>query len=228
MSTFADNPKNLPDPMKSQHTNDGLFQHRVCKTGKNKQNVSILPKFTIKYLSHCIILSTFATNFEKCIYIAMERIDKLDKKIMEIISVNARIPFKDVAVECGVSRAAIHQRVQRLIDTNVITGSGYHVNPKSLGYSTCTFVGLKLEKGSMYKSVVEEIAKIPEVVECHCTTGQYTLFLKMYARDNSQLMDILNNKIQAIHGVDSTETLISLDQSIKKAVPIVADEEDTN
>lgn len=180
----------------------------------------------IKYLLHCIILSTFATNFEKCIYIAMERIDKLDKKIMEIISVNARIPFKDVAVECGVSRAAIHQRVQRLIDTNVITGSGYHVNPKSLGYSTCTFVGLKLEKGSMYKGVVEEIAKIPEVVECHCTTGQYTLFLKMYARDNSQLMDILNNKIQAIHGVDSTETLISLDQSIKKEVPIVADEDD--
>ena len=156
----------------------------------------------------------------------MERIDKLDKKIMEIISVNARIPFKDVAVECGVSRAAIHQRVQRLIDTNVITGSGYHVNPKSLGYSTCTFVGLKLEKGSMYKSVVEEIAKIPEVVECHCTTGQYSLFLKMYARDNSQLMDILNNKIQAIHGVDSTETLISLEQSIKKAVPIVVDDEE--
>ena len=89
-------------------------------------------------------------------------------------------------------------------------------------------VGLKLEKGSMYKSVVEEIAKIPEVVECHCTTGQYTLFLKMYARDNSQLMDILNNKIQAIHGVDSTETLISLDQSIKKEVPIVADEDDAN
>ena len=76
----------------------------------------------------------------------------------------------------------------------------------------------------MYKSVVEEIAKIPEVVECHCTTGQYSLFLKMYARDNSQLMDILNNKIQAIHGVDSTETLISLEQSIKKAVPIIVDD----
>lgn len=155
----------------------------------------------------------------------MEKIDKLDKKIMEIISVNARIPFKDVAVECGVSRAAIHQRVQRLIDANVITGSGYHVNPKSLGYSTCTFVGLKLEKGSMYKRVVEEIAKIPEVVECHCTTGQYSLFLKMYAKDNGQLMDILNNRIQAIQGVDSTETLISLEQSIKKEVPIVIDPE---
>jgi len=150
----------------------------------------------------------------------MERIDKLDKKILEIISVNARIPFKDVAADCGVSRAAIHQRVQRLIDTGVITGSGYNVNPKSLGYSTCTFVGLKLEKGSMYREVVAHIKDIPEVVECHCTTGQYSLFLKMYARDNEQLMDILNNRIQAIPGVHSTETLISLDQSIKKELPI--------
>ena len=76
----------------------------------------------------------------------MERIDNLDRQILEIISQNARIPFKDVAAECGVSRAAIHQRVQRLIDLGVIVGSGYHVNPKSLGYRTCTYVGIKLEK----------------------------------------------------------------------------------
>ncbi len=150
----------------------------------------------------------------------MEKIDNLDKQIMEIISSNARIPFKDVAAECGVSRAAIHQRVQRLIDMNVIIGSGYHVNPKSLGYTTCTYVGISLEKGSMYKSVVEELEKIPEIVECHYTTGPYSMLVKLYARDNEQLMDLLNNKIQGIHGVDSTETLISLDQSIKKEVPI--------
>ncbi len=150
----------------------------------------------------------------------MEKIDKLDKQIMEIISGNARIPFKDVAAECGVSRAAIHQRVQRLIDMNVIVGSGYNVNPKSLGYNTCTYVGIKLEKGSMYKRVVSELQTIPEIVECHYTTGPYTMLIKLYARDNEQLMDLLNNKIQSIHGVDSTETLISLDQSIKKEVPI--------
>lgn len=175
-------------------------------------------------MRECKKNTKFAYKLQLVNSIQMEKIDKLDKRIMEIISVNARIPFKDVAAECGVSRAAIHQRVQRLIDANVITGSGYHVNPKSLGYSTCTFVGLKLEKGFMYKRVVEEIRTIPEVVECHCTTGQYSLFLKMYARDNEQLMDILNNKIQAIPGVDSTETLISLDQSIKKEVPIVVEE----
>ena len=150
----------------------------------------------------------------------MEKIDKLDKQIMDIISCNARIPFKDVAAECGVSRAAIHQRVQRLIEMNVIIGSGYHINPKSLGYTTCTYVGIRLEKGSMYKTVVDELNKIPEIVECHYTTGPYSMLIKLYARDNEQLMDLLNNKIQGIQGVDSTETLISLDQSIKKEIPI--------
>lgn len=151
---------------------------------------------------------------------AVEKIDNLDRKILKILSQNARIPFKDVAAECNVSRAAIHQRVQRLIDLNVIVGSGYHVNPKSLGYSTCTYVGIRLEKGSMYKKVVDELKNIPEIVECHFTTGPYTMLVKLYARDNEQLMDLLNNRIQGIHGVDSTETLISLDQSIMKEIPI--------
>jgi Lrp/AsnC family transcriptional regulator for asnA, asnC and gidA len=151
----------------------------------------------------------------------MEKIDSLDKKILDIISCNARIPFKDVAEVCGVSRAAIHQRVQRLVDLGVIVGSGYHVNPKSLGYNTCTYVGIRLERGNMYKDVVAELNKIPEVVECHFTTGAYTMLTKLYARDNEQLMELLNDKIQGIPGVISTETLISLEQSINKEVPII-------
>ena len=150
----------------------------------------------------------------------MEKIDNLDKKILSILSKNARIPFKDVATECNVSRAAIHQRVQHLIEAGVITGSGFDVNPKSLGYSTCTYVGITLEKGSMYKDVVEELQHIPEVVECHFTTGPYTMMVKLYARDNEQLMDLLNGKLQGIHGVMSTETLISLEQSIKREIPV--------
>lgn len=150
----------------------------------------------------------------------MEKIDKLDMKILEIISNNARIPFKDVAAECGVSRAAIHQRVQRLIDLGVIVGSGYHVNPSSLGYNTCTYIGISLEKGSMYNSVCEALSKMPEIVECHYTTGPYSMLAKLYARDNAHLMELLNGSIQEIPGVISTETLISLKQSIKKEVPI--------
>lgn len=150
----------------------------------------------------------------------MEKIDKLDKEILMIISKNARIPFKDVAEECGVSRAAIHQRVQRMMDIGLIVGSGYNINPKVLGYNTCTYIGIKLERGSMYKDVVPELEKIPEVVECHFTTGPYTMLIKLYARDNEHLMELLNTRIQEIHGVTSTETLISLRQSVKREIPI--------
>ena len=156
---------------------------------------------------------------------SMEKIDNLDRKILEIITLNARIPFKDVAAECGVSRAAIHQRVQRLIDLGVITGSGYTVNPKTLGYRTCTYVGVKLERGSMYRAAVKELMKIPEIVECHFTTGPYTMLTKLYSRDNEHLMDLLNSKIQEIPGVTATETLISLEQSIKREIPITYIEE---
>ena len=153
----------------------------------------------------------------------MEKIDKLDKKILGILSQNARMPFKDVAAKCGVSRAAIHQRVQHLVENGVITGSGYNINPKSLGYTTCTYVGLNLERGSMYKEVVARLNTIPEIIECHFTTGPYTMLLKLYAKDNEQLMDLLNNQMQSIPGVVSTETLISLEQSIKREIPVAKD-----
>ena len=154
----------------------------------------------------------------------MDKIDNLDKKILEIIMKNARIPSKDVALECGVSRAAIHQRIQRMIDMKVITGSGYHVNPKILGYATCTYIGIKLERGSMYRDVVPELEKIKEIVECHFTTGPYTMLIKLYAHDNEHLMELLNDTIQHIPGVTATETLISLDQSISREIPIYHDD----
>ena len=170
----------------------------------------------------CYFCLLIATNRN---VITMDKIDKLDKKILSILSKNARIPFKDVAVECGVSRAAIHQRVQHLIESGVITGSSFDINPKSLGYSTCTYVGINLERGSMYKDVVERLNHIPEIVECHFTTGSYTMLVKLYAKDNEQLMDLLNNKMQSIPGVVSTETLISLEQSIKREIPVKIEED---
>ncbi len=156
----------------------------------------------------------------------MEKIDNLDRKILQIIMKNARIPSKDVAVECGVSRAAIHQRIQRMIDMNVITGSGYNVDPRVLGYATCTYIGVKLERGSMYRDVVPELEKIREVVECHFTTGPYTMLIKLYARDNQHLMELLNDKIQHIAGVTATETLISLEMSINREIPVNFDDEE--
>lgn len=151
----------------------------------------------------------------------MELLDSLDKKILNIVIRNARIPSKDVAAECGVSRAAIHQRIQRLTDLGVITGSGYKVNPKLLGFSTCTYIGVKLERGAMYRDAVAHLQKVPEVVECHYTTGPYGMLIKVYARDNEHLMQLLNDRIQMIPGVTGTETLISLDSSIDREIPIL-------
>lgn len=150
-------------------------------------------------------------------------VDNLDKKILNIIMGNARIPSKDVAMVCGVSRAAIHQRIQRLIDMKVITGSGYQVNPRTLGYNTCTYIGIRLEKGSMYREVGSELQKIPEVVECHYTTGPYSLLTKVYARDNQHLMELLSTQIQHIPGVTETETLISLEQSLNRQIKVKVD-----
>lgn len=154
----------------------------------------------------------------------IEKIDALDKKILSILSKSARMPFKDVAAECGVSRAAIHQRVQRLMEIGVILGSSFNINPKSLGYRTCTYVGITLERGNMYREVAAQLALIPEIVECHYTTGSYTMLVKLYARDNEQLMELLNDKLQNIQGVVSTETLISLEQSIKREIPVALDQ----
>ena len=123
-----------------------------------------------------------------------------------------------------MSRAAVHQRIQRMIDIKVITGSGYNVDPKVLGYTTCTYVGVNLERGALYRDVVPELEKIPEIVECNYTTGPYTMLIKVYARDNEHLMDLLNNRIQMIPGVTGTETLISLDNSINRVIPVHYDE----
>lgn len=154
---------------------------------------------------------------------ALDKIDNLDRTILNIVMKNARIPSKDVAIECGVSRAAIHQRIQRLIEMGVIIGSGYDVDPKKLGYNTCTYVGVKLEKGSMYRGVVADLDKIPEVVECHFTTGPYSMLIKVFARDNQHLMELLNDRIQHIKGVTETETLISLEQSMNRQIKLEID-----
>ena len=152
-----------------------------------------------------------------------ERIDNLDRKIMNIIMRNARIPSKDVALECGVSRAAIHQRIQRMVDLKVITGSGYNIDPSALGYNTCTYIGVKLEKGSLYRDAVKELEVIPEIVECHFTTGPYAMLIKVFARDNHHLMELLNNRIQNIPGVTGTETMISLEESFARQIDIPID-----
>ena len=147
-------------------------------------------------------------------------IDELDRKILKLITANARIPFLEVARECGVSGAAIHQRVQRLIAIGVVTGSEFIVNPQKLGYNTTAYMGIYLEKTSYDKKVLKQLREIQEVVECHHTTGQYAIFIKLQTKTNKHLMKIIDTDLQAIDGIARTETFISLAEDFKRQIPV--------
>jgi len=150
------------------------------------------------------------------------QIDNLDRKILDIITKNARIPYLEVARECGVSGAAIHQRVQRLIRIGVIKGSEFKVDPVMVGFRTCAYIGIFLDHPGKYKEVIKKFREIPEIIECHYTTGNYSLFTKVYTRDNEHLKTILTEKIQTIPGITRTETLISLEESINRQIPVLS------
>jgi Lrp/AsnC family transcriptional regulator for asnA, asnC and gidA len=148
------------------------------------------------------------------------QIDSLDRKILSIIKKNARTPFLEVGRECGVSGAAVHQRVQRLIRIGVISGAEFILDPIKVGYQTCAYIGIFLEKASMYHDVSKQLEQIPEITEAHYTTGNYSILIKLYARNNEHLKEILTEKLQAIQGISRTETFISLEESIKRQLPV--------
>ncbi len=147
-------------------------------------------------------------------------IDALDEKILQLITKNARIPFLEVARACGVSGAAIHQRVQRLLNVGVVSGSEFIVNPQKLGYNTCAYMGIHLEKAKFHKQVVEALRDIPEIVECHFTTGQYAIFIKIQTKTNKHLKQIIDENLQKVEGIARTETFMSLEMDFKRQVPI--------
>lgn len=145
--------------------------------------------------------------------------DTLDLTILKLLSGNARKPYLEIARECGVSGAAIHQRIQRMYAAGVITGAESLISPEAVGYETCAYVGIFLNEPAQFQSVVDSLEKIPEIVECHFTTGQYDIFIKLFARNNDHLLDILQNQIQAL-GLARTETLISFKQVFKRPLAI--------
>lgn len=147
-------------------------------------------------------------------------IDELDEKILKLITKNARIPFLEVARACGVSGAAIHQRVQRLLNIGVVHGSEFIVSPQKLGYNTCAYMGVILEKQKYHTEVVEALRNIPEIVECHYTTGAYSIFIKIQTKTNTHLKRLIDQELQDIEGIARTETFISLEMDFKRQVPI--------
>lgn len=146
-------------------------------------------------------------------------LDELDEKILNMIAADARIPFLEVARKCNVSGAAIHQRMQKLQQAGVIKGSQYLFDPELVGNGTCAFVGILLKDPSDSERVVEELQRVPEVVECHYTTGNYDLFIKIYAHDNAHLLSLIHDKLQPI-GIQRSETMVSFHEPIKRQMPI--------
>lgn len=149
----------------------------------------------------------------------MAILDELDEKILDLIADDARIPFLEVARKCNVSGAAIHQRIQKLQQMGVIKGSQFLFDPESVGNGTCAFVGILLRDPSDSDRVVAELRKVPEVVECHYTTGNYDLFIKLYAHDNAHLLSLIHDKLQVI-GIQRSETMVSFNEPIHRQMPI--------
>lgn len=148
-----------------------------------------------------------------------QHFDSLDLKILNTLATNARKPYLEIAREAGVSGAAVHQRIQRLIANGIIAGSQCIISPESVGYETCAYVGLYLRDPSQFDHVVEELKRIPEVVECHYTTGRYDIFIKLFARNNDHLLHLLQHDVQAL-GMARTETLISFKEVFSRPIPV--------
>lgn len=146
-------------------------------------------------------------------------LDALDQQILQMIADNARVPFLEVARACNVSGAAIHQRIAKLTKMGVIKGTHYQFDPEKMGYETCAYIGLFLKDPGSFDNVVAELEKIPQVVECHYTTGGYDMFIKIYAKNNHDLLAIIHDKLQPL-GLSRSETIISFNEAINRQVPI--------
>jgi Lrp/AsnC family transcriptional regulator for asnA, asnC and gidA len=145
-------------------------------------------------------------------------IDQLDKQILGKLMEDARTPYTEVAKQLFVSSGTIHVRMKYLEEQGVVVGSGLRLDYHKLGYDVTAFLGIYLDKSSLYDEVAAQLEQIPEVVEANYTTGIYSIFARIICRDTNHLRQILHDKIQKIQGIQRTETFISLEQSINRPV----------
>jgi len=148
------------------------------------------------------------------------KIDGIDKQILIELTANSRTPILEISRKIGISGAAIHQRIKKLNDSGLIAGHQLKINPKILGYSTLAFIGVYFDKAERNFEAIKKMKKIPEILECHYTTGNWSVLVKVICKNNEHLMTILNKQIQCIEGVSRTETFISLEQQIDRQISI--------
>jgi Lrp/AsnC family transcriptional regulator for asnA, asnC and gidA len=147
-------------------------------------------------------------------------IDGIDKIILRLLSQDARTPIMMLSKATGISGAAVHQRLKKLEKVAIISGSQIILNPKILGYKTLAFIGIYLDKAIRNPEAVKQLEQIDEVIECHYTTGNWSIFVKLLCKDNEHLMELLNKKIQSVEGVSRTETFISLQQQLNRQLKV--------
>lgn len=150
----------------------------------------------------------------------MKKIDDIDRYILKRLTQNARIPTTQIAKECGITRAAIHQRIKRLKENHILKSPQYIIDPFDVDYTSCAYIGVRIESGTSFNTISEELKSIPEIVECNYTTGPYSIVLKVYSKTRHRLMIIINEVINNIPGVVGTDTMIVLDESISRGVDL--------
>lgn len=148
-------------------------------------------------------------------------IDNVDKQILSLLSEDARKSFSEIAKEILVSPGTVHVRMKKMEQSGLVKGANLILDSKLLGYDLKAFIGVYLSKGSTYNSVIEELKDIPEIIEAHYTTGVYSIFAKIACKNTDHLREVLNVKIQGIDGIQRTETIISLEESIKRQPPVI-------
>lgn len=147
-------------------------------------------------------------------------IDNLDIDILSILMNDATTAYTEIAKELIVSGGTIHVRMKKMQDMGIIKGSNLIVDAQKVGYDICAFLGIYLEKGSIYHEAVDKLKQVKEIVELHYTTGAYSMFAKIICRDTSHLRHVLNDEVQAVPGIQRTETFISLEESIKRQITL--------
>ncbi len=147
-------------------------------------------------------------------------IDNIDLKILALLSEDAKIPYTEIAKKVYVSGGTVHVRMRKMEEMGIVRGTTLNMDYSKLGYDITAFLGIYLEKSSLYNPVVEDLKKVPEVVKIHYTTGNYSIFIKIHCRDTKHLREVLHDKIQKIDGIVRTETLISLEESLNRHIQL--------
>ena len=149
-------------------------------------------------------------------------IDKLDLQIIQQLMHDANISYAEIGKKLFVSAGTIHVRIKKLQEAGILSGMKFQVDLKRMGYDVIAFIGIYLEKSSLYDNVAKELMKIPEIVRMNYTTGNYSIFAEIVCKDIAQLRKVLHDELQKIKGIERTETFISLEESLNRSVSVAS------